>query len=87
MAVIPGSDIINSTLYVVSQSLLLPVIAVLLIMLVYVVIEGGGIISEYSIRRKTTFLEVESFITNISNNSSPAMIKDGLEDSELPKTH
>ncbi|MGB7969348.1 MAG: MotA/TolQ/ExbB proton channel family protein [Methanobacterium sp.] len=87
MAVIPGSDIINSTLYVVSQSLLLPVIAVLLIMLVYVVIEGGGIISEYTIRRKTTFLEVESFITNISNNSSPAMIKDGLEDSELPKTH
>jgi hypothetical protein len=53
VTVIPGSEIINSILYMVSQSLFLPVIVILLIILVHVIIEVGGIISEYSIRKKT----------------------------------
>ncbi|MFY9637325.1 MAG: MotA/TolQ/ExbB proton channel family protein [Methanobacterium sp.] len=87
MTVIPGSEIINSTLYVVSQSLLLPVIITLLVILIYVIIEGGGIISEYSIRRKTSSVEVEDFIKNISNPGTPEKIKEILESSYLPKSH
>ena len=86
MTVVPGSEIINSTLYVVAQSLLMPVLVILLIMLVYVVIEGGGIISEYSMRRKTSFVEVEDFIDNISNPGTPKQIKEVVSSSALPES-
>jgi len=87
LTVIPGSEIINSTLYVVSQSLLLPVIITLLVILIYVIIEGGGIISEYSIRRKTSSVEVEDFIKNISNPGTPEKINKVIKSSNLPKSH
>jgi len=87
LTVIPGSEIINSTLYVVSQSLLLPVIITLLVILIYVIIEGGGIISEYSIRRKTSSVEVEDFIKNISNPGTPEKINKVIKSSYLPKSH
>lgn len=87
MTVVPGSEIINSTLYVVAQSLLIPVLVILLIVLVYVIIEGGGIISEYSIRRKTSYVEFEGFIKSISNPGTPESIKTILASSELPKSH
>ncbi len=87
MTVVPGSEIINSTLYVVAQSLLLPVIIILLIVLIYVVIESGGVISEYSMRRKTSYVEIESIINKISNPGTPETIKNVLNDSELPKSH
>ena len=74
VTVVPGSEFINSTLYVVAQSLLLPVLVILLGVLVYVVIEAGGVISEYSMRRKTSFVEVEDFIYRISNPGTPENI-------------
>jgi len=87
VTVIPGSEIINSILYVGSQSLLLPVIVILLIILVYVIIEGGGIISEYSIRKKRVLWGVEGFIKSISNLCTPEKIKDVLGSSDLSKSH
>ena len=84
MTVVPGSEFINSTLYVVAQSLLLPVLVILLVILVYVVIEAGGIISEYSMRRKTSFVEVEDFIYRISNPGTPENIEEVVNTSELP---
>jgi biopolymer transport protein ExbB/TolQ len=84
VTVVPGSEFINSTLYVVAQSLLLPVLVILLGVLVYVVIEAGGIISEYSMRRKTSFVEVEDFIYRISNPGTPENIIEVVNTSELP---
>jgi biopolymer transport protein ExbB/TolQ len=84
VTVIPGSEIVNSTLYVVSQSLLMPVLVILLIVLIYVVIESGGVISEYSMRRKTNFVEVEDFINNISNPGTPEKINEVVEASNIP---
>jgi biopolymer transport protein ExbB/TolQ len=87
VAVIPGSEFINSTLYVVAQSLLMPVLIILLGVLVYVVIEAGGIISEYSMRRKTDFVEVEDFIKRISDTPTNENIEDVVKTSKLPKSY
>lgn len=87
MTSIPGSELINSTLYVVAQSLLMPVLIILLAVLVYVVIESGGLISEYSMRRKTEFVEIEGFINDISNPGTPEHIKDVVKVSDLPPSH
>lgn len=87
MAVVPGSEFINSTLYVVAQSLLIPVLIILLGILVYVVIEAGGIISEYSMRRKTDFVEVEDFIKSISNQSTSENIDEVVRTSKLPESN
>lgn len=70
MTVIPGSEIINGSLYVVAQSLLFPVIIILLAIMVYVIIEAGGIISEYSIRKKIKPEDVESFIKTINEHKT-----------------
>lgn len=87
MAVIPGSEFINSTLYVVAQSLLMPVLIILLGVLVYVVIEAGGIISEYSMRRKTDFVEVEDFIKQISDTPTTENIEGVIKTSKLPESY
>jgi len=87
VTVVPGSEFINNTLYVVAQSLLLPVLVILLAVLVYVVIEAGGVISEYSMRRKTSFVEVEDFIYSISDPGTPENIEEVVNTSELPESH
>jgi biopolymer transport protein ExbB/TolQ len=87
VTVVPGSEFINSTLYVVAQSLLLPVLVILLAVLVYVVIEAGGVISEYSMRRKTSFVEVEDFIYSISDPGTPENIEEVVNTSELPESN
>lgn len=65
----------------------MPVLVILLAVLVYVVIEAGGIISEYSMRRKTEFIEVEDFINEISEPSTPENIVEVVNKSELPVRH
>lgn len=87
MTVIPGSEFINSGLYVVAQSLLFPVIVILLAILVYVIIEAGGIISEYSIRRKLNPVEVEGFIKTIAELGSNDEINMVINRSSIPDDH
>ena len=87
MTTIPGSDILSGALYVVAQSLLLPVIVILLVIMVYAIIQLGGILSEYSSRNKTDAGEIERIIKSISNPGTPDTIKEVLEGSNLPQSH
>lgn len=87
MTTIPGSDILSGALYVVAQSLLLPVIVILLVIMVYAIIQFGGILSEYSSRIKTDAREIERIIKSISNPGTPETIKEVLEGSNLPQSH
>ena len=87
MAAIPGSEALSSLLYIVAQSLLLPVIAALLIAIIYAVIQAGGILSEYSSRIKTDVNEIEELINSISNPGTQEVIKEMVEKSNIPKSH
>ena len=87
MTAILGSEALSSLLYVVAQSLILPVVAALLIFMAYTIIQVGGILSEYSSRIQTDVSEIEELINNISNQETPDRIKEVVEKSNLPKSH
>lgn len=87
MTTIPGSDLLSSALHVVAQSLLLPIIVILLAILVYSIIQAGGLISEHSSRIRTSSDEIEMIIQSISNPGTPEKIKEVVENANLPERH
>ena len=70
MVAIPGSEFLTAALNVVSQSLQIPVIIFLLIFAVFAVFAFGGLISDYSSRKKLTRDYKEKLIFSLVNASS-----------------
>lgn len=87
MVSIPGSETLSSIFHVVAQSLLLPVIAVLLAFLVYAIVQAGGLISEYTNRIRTDVDEIEKTIDGISTSTSFEMIREVVDKSNIPNSH
>lgn len=87
MVSIPGSETVSSIFHVVAQSLLLPVIAVLLAFLVYAIVQAGGLLSEYTNRIRTDVNEIEKIIDGISISTSFDMIKEVVGQSNIPPSH
>ena len=83
---IPGSDILTSGLNVISQSLLIPVIVILLIFVVYAVITLGGLISEYTSRKKIPANTIKNLIYEISDSESSEEVKKVINGSMIPKS-
>lgn len=83
---IPGSDILTSGLNVISQSLLIPVIVILLIFVVYAVITLGGLISEYTSRKKIPANTIKDLIYHISASENPEEVKKVVSESIIPKS-
>ena len=81
---IPGSEILSNLLYLIAQSLLIPVIIVLLIFIIYAVLSLGGFITEKFSRNKFDVDKVEKLIRAISKSSNPEEMKESVNDSELP---
>ncbi|MBZ9570646.1 MotA/TolQ/ExbB proton channel family protein [Methanobrevibacter sp. TMH8] len=82
---IPGSGILTSTLNVISQSLLIPVIILLLIFAVYAVITIGSLISEYSSRKKVPISTMKKLIHDISLAENVEVAKNAISLSEIPE--
>ncbi|MEA4956500.1 MAG: MotA/TolQ/ExbB proton channel family protein, partial [Methanobrevibacter sp.] len=83
---IPGSDILTSGLNVISQSLLIPVIVILLIFVVYAVITLGGLISEYTSRKKIPANTIKDLIYDISASENSEEVKKVISESIIPKS-
>lgn len=83
---IPGSDILTSGLNVISQSLLIPVIVILLIFVVYAVITLGGLISEYTSRKKISANTIKDLIYDISASENSEEVKKVISESIIPKS-
>ena len=64
---VPGSEIVTSGLNMISQSLQIPVIIFLIIFAIFAVITLGGLVSEYTSRRKIPIESLEKIIYSISN--------------------
>ncbi len=82
---IPGSDLLTSALNVVSQSLQIPVIVFLLIFAVYAVITVGGLISEYSSRKKVPVRLIKDLIFEISRTEEIGDIENIIKNAQIPK--
>ena len=87
MTTIPGSEILSGTLHVVAQSLLLPIIVILLVILIYSIIQAGGLLSEHSSRIRTDSNEIDRVIQGISNPGTPERINEVIEGANMPQRH
>lgn len=85
VTVIPGSDLLTSALNVVSQSLQIPVIVFLLLFALYAVITVGGLISEYSSRKKVPVRLIKDLIFSISRTKEISEIEDIVKNAQIPK--
>ncbi|AXV36867.1 MAG: MotA/TolQ/ExbB proton channel family protein [Methanobacteriaceae archaeon] len=87
MVAIPGSEILSSSLHVISQSLIIPVIIGLLLFMLYAIISFGGLISEYSGRIRYNIGEIENVIRSIANPGTPEKVISVVEKSNMPQSY
>nr|WP_295000875.1 MotA/TolQ/ExbB proton channel family protein [uncultured Methanobrevibacter sp.] len=80
---IPGSEILTSTLNMISQSLQIPVIIFLVIFAVFAVLAIGGLVAEYTSRKKVTPEIIEELIYAITNANSLEEIKNVIKNAKL----
>ena len=79
----PGSEILTSTLNMISQSLQIPVIIFLVIFAIFAVLAIGGLVAEYTSRKKVTPDLIEELIYSISNATSLEEIKNVIKNARI----
>jgi biopolymer transport protein ExbB/TolQ len=87
MVALPGSEVLTGIFYVIAQSLLIPVLAALLISLLYAILQAGGIFSEYSSRITTSVNEIEKLLNDIAETGTPESIQEAVDKSNIPPSH
>ncbi len=80
---IPGSEILTSTLNMISQSLQIPVIIFLVVFAVFAVLAIGGLVSEFTSRKKVSPDMIEEIIYAISNAASLDDIKNVIKNAGI----
>ncbi|MBA2853560.1 biopolymer transport protein ExbB/TolQ [Methanococcus maripaludis] len=70
MVAIPGSELLSTTLHIISQSLLLPVVAFLLLFMAYAVINFGEFMAEYSSRVRVNSKDLKNMINTFPNKNA-----------------
>ena len=83
---IPGSSFLTSALDVISQSLQIPVIVFLLLFAVISVIILGGLISEYTSRKKVSMKTMRELIYDITESNSIESMKEVIASAKIPKS-
>ena len=83
---IPGGEFLTGSLDVISQSLTIPVLVILLIIVVISIITLGGVISEYTSRKKVSVGTVRDLIYKINSAASVDELKSIIESAEIPKS-
>lgn len=81
--IIQGTETLTSILHIISESLLTPVVVLLVVFVVLVILFLGGFINEAISRKSIKKDELEGIIRNVSSANSPETIKNTVEDSSL----
>jgi len=80
---IPGGEILSGTLNVIAQSLLLPVMILLIIFIIFAIIEIGSILAEYTGRKKVTGEEKEVILRKIGLCKTADQINEIISEARL----
>lgn len=80
---IPGGEVLSGILDVIAQSLLLPVMILLVIFIIFAIIEIGALLSEYTGRKKISGQEKEMLIKNIAQSTTSEQICQQIDSSKL----
>ena len=83
---IPGGEFLTGSLDVISQSLTIPVLVILLVIVIISIISLGGIIAEYTSRRKVPVGTIRDLIYEINEASSVDELKNIISNAKIPKS-
>ena len=83
---IPGGEFLTGSLDVISQSLTIPVLIILLVIVIISIIALGGIIAEYTSRRKVPVGTIRDLIYEINAAESQEKLKSVISNAKIPKS-
>ena len=83
---IPGGEFLTGSLDVISQSLTIPVLVILLIIVIITIISLGGVIAEYTSRKKVPVGTIRDLIYDINAAGSVEELKNIISDAQIPKS-
>ena len=81
--IIQGTETLTSLIHVISESLLTPVVVLIVISVVIVILSLGGFINEYISRHSISSMELEELIRKISFSNSVDALKSEINNSSL----
>ena len=83
---IPGGEFLTGSLDVISQSLTIPVLVILLVIVIISIIALGGIIAEYTSRRKVPVGTIRNLIYDINAAGSVDDLKNVISNAKIPNS-
>ena len=83
---IPGGEFFTGSLDVISQSLTIPVLVILLVIVIITIISLGGVIAEYTSRRKVPVGTIRDLIYDINAAGSVEELKNIISAAKIPKS-
>ncbi|MBR2557522.1 MAG: MotA/TolQ/ExbB proton channel family protein [Methanobrevibacter sp.] len=81
--IIQGTETLTSLIHIISESLLTPVIIIIVAFIVIVILSLGGIINERISRKPISSEELEKLVRSISFSNDYSQIKNAVENSNL----
>ena len=81
--IIQGTETLTSLIHIISESLLTPVVVILVIFVVLAILCLGGAINEYISRKPISSQEFEKLVRDISFSKSPSEIEENVSRSNL----
>ncbi|PKL66660.1 MAG: flagellar motor protein MotA [Methanobacteriales archaeon HGW-Methanobacteriales-1] len=85
--IILGSEILSNFLHLIAESLLIPVVIVLISFIIFAILSLGGFITEKFSRDKFGVEKTEKLVRAISKSTNPDEMKEKVQSSELPGDH
>ena len=82
---IPGGEFLTGPLDVISQSLTIPVMVILLVIVIISIITLGGAIAEYTSRKKVPVGTIKDLIYDINAAESADALKNVISKAKIPK--
>ena len=83
---IPGGEFLTGSLDVISQSLTIPVLIILLVIVIISIISLGGIIAEYTSRKKVPVGAIRDLIYEINSAESVEKLNSVISSAKIPKS-
>lgn len=81
--IIQGTETLTSLIHIISESLLTPVVILLVISIVIVILSFGGLINEFISRKPIKSADLEDLIRRVSFSSDVSQMKDEINSSDL----
>ncbi len=81
--ILQGTEILTSFIHIISESLLAPVVVIIVIFLIYAILSFGGFINEWFTKKPLKSDGLASLLQNISKANNPEELKSIVNSSDL----